>query len=294
MNALPDRLAGYRHLQLHPMTGVLGAEITGVDLVDAPDAAIEEIRRALAENLVITFPQQSLSDIEHLRLSERLGTHLRMPQVQGLPGMEDLQPIKRDADATGRVIGEAWHADSTFMKTPPAAVAMRAIDIPDFGGDTGFASMYAAYDALSPRMQDMLEGLRAVHSGTKVYGSIYKQASGKKFDHNLNTLNEEMADRECVHPVVCTHPVSGRKHLFVNGSFTLRFEGMTEEESKPLLEFLYKTATRFEFTCRIRWRKGLLLMWDNRASMHTAISDYAGKGRYMLRTTLAGQAPRLN
>lgn len=285
------RTEGYLHIQVHPMTGVIGAEIVGIDLHNPSEAAVEEVKRALGENLVITFPDQVIDHAEHIRFSSMLGEHIRMPQVKSLEGFEDLQMIKRDADSTGKVIGEAWHADSTWMEAPPAAVAMRAIDIPDFGGDTGFASMYAAYEALSPTMKELLGNLRAVHSGTKTYGSQYKAGDGKRFDKNFNSMDEKMVDKERTHPVVCVHPTSGRKYLFVNRSFVQRFDGMTDEESKPLLEFLYAHASRFEYTCRVRWKKDLLLIWDNRASMHTAISDYPGKARYMLRTTLVGQQP---
>ena len=285
------RTEGYHHIEVRPITGVLGAEIHGIDLRAPSEAAVAEVRRALGENLVITFPGQVIGHAEHIHFSRQLGEHIRMPQVKSLEGFEDLQLIKREADSTGKVIGEAWHADSTWMECPPAAVAMRAIDVPDFGGDTGFTSMYAAYDALSAGMKALLGSLHAVHSGTKTYGSQYKAGDGKRFDKNFNAMDEKLVDQERTHPVVCVHPVSGRKYLFVNRSFVQRFEGMTEEESKPLLEYLYAHASRFEFTCRIRWQKDLLLIWDNRASMHTAISDYAGKARYMLRTTLVGQQP---
>jgi taurine dioxygenase len=170
---------------------------------------------------------------------------------------------------------------------------MRAVTVPEFGGDTGFLNMVAAYEALSPTMRSVLDGLGAVHSATRVYGSAY-QAQDRRFSGaSVKTdLDVAAGDREMVHPLVCTHPGSGRRFLYVNRVYVQRIHGMTEEESRPLLQFLYDHCSKFELTCRVRWAPDQVLVWDNRATMHKAIPDYVGRARLMTRTTIAGPRPR--
>ena len=284
----------YQRIEVRPLTGVIGAEIHGVDLSQPlDDATFAEIRQAFDEYLVVYFPGQDISHEQHAAFSRRFGSHMRLPQLHSVEGIEDVQMIRREAEATGRVVGENWHTDSTWMECPPAAVIMRAVDVPAFGGDTGFMSMVAAYEALSPKMQEVLGKLNAVHSATRVFGSAYHGGGGKKFDASSarQDIDPSLGDRENVHPVVCTHPRTGRKFLYINRVYVQRIDGMTEAESKPLLDFVYEHTSRFEFTCRVRWRNNQLLIWDNRASMHKAISDYPGKFRYLVRTTVAGDRP---
>jgi alpha-ketoglutarate-dependent taurine dioxygenase len=293
MSALYDNPLKFKRIQVHPMNSTIGAEIRGIDLSRPLDEATwQEVRQAFADYLVVYFPNQPLTHQQHLALSERFGPLMAMPQLHSVDGFEQIHIIKRDADDNSRVIGESWHADSTYFECPPAAVVMRAVTVPEFGGDTGFVSMVAAYETLSPTLRTLLDTLKVVHSATRIYGSAY-HAQKKKFSaSNAKVdLDVEAGDREMVHPLVCTNPVSGRRFLFVNQVYAQRFEGMTEIESAPLLRFLYDHCARFENSCRVRWQPDQVLVWDNRSAMHKAIPDYVGRARYMTRTTIAGARP---
>lgn len=294
VTAIYDNPLKFRRIDVRPANSTIGAEIRGVDLSrPLDDETWAEVRQAFHDYLVIYFPDQPLTHPQHLAFSQRFGDLMDMPQLHAVDGFGQIHIIKRDADDNGRVIGENWHADSTYFEQPPAAVVMRAVTVPEFGGDTGFLSMYAAYETLSPRLRELLDTLNVVHSATRIYGSAY-HAQKRKFSANNAKvdLDIEAGDRETIHPAVCTHPGSGRRFLFVNQVYVQRFEGMTEAESQPLLRFLYDHCARFENTCRVRWQKDQVLIWDNRCAMHKAIPDYIGRARYMTRTTIAGERPR--
>jgi alpha-ketoglutarate-dependent taurine dioxygenase len=278
-------------ITIHPLAGALGAEIRGVDLTrPLDDATRQAILDAFRDHVVIYFPDQALTPEQHLALSLVFGPHQPIPHIYSVEGFPELQIVRREAEERDTyVTGGNWHTDSTYLDAPPAAVVMRAVEVPEFGGDTLFASMYAAYEGLSDGMKSLLGGLRAVHSATRIFGSESKK---REKGYAIPQMDPALGDREVVHPVVCTHARSGRKHLFVNRVYTRRFEGMTEHESAPLLQFLYEQCARPEFTCRVRWKKNQVLVWDNLASMHRAIGDYAGKYRYLQRTTAGGPAPR--
>lgn len=282
----------FERIQVRPITGVLGAEITGVDLrVPLAEDTWKEIRDAFHEHQVIYFPDQPLTSEQHIAFSRHFGPVDPVPLLKSIEGYPEVQMIRREATETGRVIGESWHTDSTFLEVPPAAVVMRAVDVPDCGGDTGFLSMYTAYETLSPAMKNVVEGLSAVHSATRVFGSAY-QAQNRRFSNtSAKVMDVELGDREMVHPLVVTHPGSGRKGLYVNQVYCQRIDGMTDAESKPLLQFLYEHVSRFDFTCRIHWKNNQVLVWDNLCTMHRAISDYSGKFRYLTRTTIGGKRP---
>jgi len=294
MTVIYDNPGKFKRIEVHPANSTIGAEISGVNLTKPlEDATWTEIRQAFLDYVVIWFENQPLSNDQHQEFGKRFGPLMAMPQLLTEPGFDLIQVVKRDADDTGRVIGENWHADSTYMECPPAAVVMKAVTVPEFGGDTGFLSMYAAYEALSPRLREMLGSLKVVHSATRIYGSAYHQQD-RKFSATYAKTDLDVAagDRETVHPIVCTHSGSGRRFLYVNKVYAQRFEGMTAAESQPLLDFLYEHCSKFEYTCRVRWQKDQLLVWDNRAAMHKAIPDYVGRARYMTRTTIAGERPR--
>lgn len=282
----------FERIRVYPLTGVLGAEIRGVDLRQPlDDATWHEIRDAFHRHQVIYFPDQPLTHEQHIAFSRHFGPVDPVPLLKSIDGYPEVQMIRREAQETGRVLGENWHADSTFLDTPPAAVVMRAMDVPEHGGDTGFLSMYTAWEMLSPAMQKTLEGLNVVHSATRVFGSVY-QAQNRRFSNtSAKVMDVDAGDREAVHPVVVTHPGSGRRALYVNQVYCQRFEGMTEAESRPLLQFLYDHAARFDFTCRVRWKKDQVLVWDNLCTMHRAVPDYAGQFRYLTRTTIGGVRP---
>ncbi len=284
----------FKKIEVRPMNGTIGAEIRGVDLsTTLDDATWHEIQLAFHDYLVIYFPDQPITHAQHIAFSRRFGELMRLPQLHSVEGFDEIQIIRRDADDTGRVVGENWHADSTYYECPPSAVIMRSVTVPEFGGDTGFLNMYAAYESLSPKLRSVLDGLSAVHSATRIFGSAYHAQNHKFSDTGVKSdLKIELGDREMVHPLICTHPGSGRRFLYLNQVYVQRIEGMTEAESKPLLRFLYDHCSRFELTCRVRWVKDQVLVWDNRSAMHKAIPDYAGRARFMTRTTIAGPKPQ--
>lgn len=287
------RPRSYRHIDVQPLTGVLGADIRGVDLREtlAPEVWAE-IGDAFADHQVILFPDQKLSHEQHVALARGFGEVIRLPQLHSVEGHPDVQIIRRLATDTGRVVGENWHADSTYLDEPPLAVVMRAVDVPPYGGDTGFLSMYAAYEALSPAYKALIAPLNVVHSATRIFGSAYL-AQGRRYNASTTRtdLDVELGDREVAHPMVCTHEVSGRKFLYLNRTYSQRIEGLTHEESAPILNHLHEHCARFDFTCRARWRNDQILVWDNRCTMHRAIPDYTGQNRLMTRVTIAGQRP---
>jgi taurine dioxygenase len=252
----------------------------------------QEVLQAFERYQVIVVPDQDISHDAHRAFAALFGPVGRVPQLHHVEGYPDVQIIRRRAQDTGRVVGENWHADSTFLDMPPAAVVMRAVEVPPHGGDTGFLSTYAAYDTLSPAFREMLDGLHVVHSGTRIFGSLYR-AQNRRYDpaSTRTDLDVEAGDREVVHPLVCRHPRTGRRHLFVNRTYAQRFDGMTAEESAPLLTFLYEHCSRFDLTCRVRWRPNDVLVWDNRCTMHRAVPDYAGFDRLMTRVTVDGDRP---
>jgi taurine dioxygenase len=286
--------ATYRRIEVAPLTGVMGAEIRGVDLAQPlDDETWAEVQEAYARHLVVWFPDQAIDHAQHLAFARRFGELVRIPQIHSEAFDPMVQIVRREATDTGRVVGESWHTDSTFMDNPPAAVVMRAIDVPSYGGDTGFSNLYAAWESLSPSFQRLVEPLRAVHSGTRIFGSAY-HAQKRKFaatSAKTDLADLELADRETVHPIVCTHAVTGRKFLYVNKVFVQRIDGMTEQESQPILDFLYQHQERFDLTCRVRWRNGQVLIWDNRCTQHRAVPDYTGCRRYLTRVTVGGARP---
>ena len=273
--------APYRAIQVEKLTPLIGAEIGGVDLSRPLDPSqVEEIGRALAENLVIFFRDQDLTPAQHIAFGRSFGdlhVHPAAPHVEGLP---ELMMIHADANSK-RANGEDWHTDVSCDAEPPMGSILRITDCPAEGGDTLFASMYAAYDALSDRMKTYLEGLRAVHDGENVYRGAY--------------VNFGVADKAAYpraeHPVVRTHPVTGRRALYVNRIFTTRILDLPREESDALLAFLLDHAESPLWQCRFRWRKNSMAFWDNRCAQHRAMWDYWPRTRSGFRVTVKGEKP---
>jgi len=282
----------YQTLSVRPIAGSLGAEIGGVDLA-APlrNSVAEELRRAFVEHLVLFFRDQTLTPEQHLALSRLFGPLARMPYVKHMDDYPDIIAVLKEADERNiSTFGNAWHSDFSFLETPPLGSLLYAREVPMRGGDTIFANMYAAYDALSVGMKRMLDPLLAMHSG-RPYGVAGVPKDLKVSRSIAIERDNPAADREMAHPVVRVHPESGRKALYVNAIYTVRFEDMTAAESRPLLHFLYEHCTRPEFTCRFRWQPGSLAIWDNRCTLHYAVNDYDGERRLMHRTTVAGERP---
>jgi taurine dioxygenase len=285
-------MAGYETLEVRPLAGALGAKIGGLDLsLELDDRQVAEIRRAFLDHLVIFFHDQTLTPQQHKAFTARFGALSRVPYVKALDEHPEIIAVLKEADEQKiSIFGGAWHSDFSFLEEPPLGSVLYALEVPPYGGDTLWANMYAAYDALSDGMKRLLDGLVALHSGS-IYGvdGVPKDLRTSR-SIAISRSNPE-ADVERAHPAVRVHPETGRKALFVNPIYTKRFAGMTVEESKPLLDFLYGHATRPEFTCRFRWRQRSLALWDNRCAMHYAINDYDGQRRLMHRTTIAGDRP---
>jgi taurine dioxygenase len=276
---------GYQHIRVEPISSKVGAEITGVDLrAPVADDVFAEIRRAFGEHGVVFFRDQLLTPEQHIAFAERFAPIDINRFFAAVPGYPMIAEVRKEPEQT-RNIGGGWHTDHSYDEVPALGSMLFAREVPKTGGDTLFASMYAAYDALSDGLKTTLEGLRACHSSRHVFGP---EAQARRGDLAGRIGNPELATQDAVHPVVIRHPQTGRPALYVNPGFTLRFDGWTEEESRPLLDTLYRHATRPEFTCRFHWREGSLALWDNRSTWHFALNDYHGERRLLHRITIAG------
>ena len=269
------------------LAGALGAEVTGIDLSSplSPELAAE-IREAWLEHLVLFFRGQPLTPNQFLAFARTIGTPVEYPFVRGIDGYPEIIAVTKLEHETVN-FGGIWHSDTTYLEQPPMATTLISRDVPPYGGDTLFANMYLAYEALSNGMKRVLDGLSAHNTSAKA------DASKTREDRLRDSAKTESPTvYEGVHPVVRTHPETGRKALFVNVAHTTRFGDMTEEESAPILRFLCDHLTRPEFTCRFRWEVGSIALWDNRCAQHNPVNDYDGFRRVMHRITLAGDRPR--
>ena len=250
------------------------------------DDDIAAIRRAWLDHGVVFFRDQPLGPGQLLDFGRRFGGVVEYPFVRGIEGFpEVIAVVKLEHERIN--FGGVWHSDTTYLECPPMGSMLVAREVPAAGGDTLFANMYLAYEALSPGMQRLLLPLRGVSSSRKA------DVTRTREDRVRDSARGDAARKEyfAEHPVVRTHPETGRKALYVNVAHTIRFVGMSEEESAPLLEFLFRHQIRPEFTCRFRWRPGSLAFWDNRCVQHNPINDYHGHRRVMHRITLAGDKP---
>jgi taurine dioxygenase len=274
----------YRTIDVRPLASAIGAEILGVDLALLNDEQFSEIRQAYYDYSVIFFRDQTLTPEQHVAFARRWGeinVNRFFKPVDGYPMIA--QVLKEPEQQKN--IGGNWHTDHSYDLVPAMGSILYAKEVPATGGDTQFASMYRAYETLSDGMKQMLSGLKALHSSRHVFGpGRYERDT----DLKGRLGNSELAQQDAVHPVVLTHPQSGRKSLYVNPGFTVRIDGWTDEESKPLLEYLYQHAVKPEFVCRFQWKKGSIAFWDNRATWHYALNDYQGQRRYMHRITVEG------
>ena len=282
--------SGTTTLTVEPVAGALGATVRGIDLtrVREPEE-LDELRRALADHLVVFLPEQdiSLDDLE--RVTDLLGGRDVTPFVDPL---EDrpyvIRVIKEPTDVLN--FANAWHTDLSYLPEPPAYTLLHAREVPDHGGDTVWSNQYLAYDTLSRGLKATLEGLHAVHSAGMAYGTGGLLDQVKDLTSMAIAPSAE-AYAEHVHPVVTVHPVTKKRVLFVNPIYTVRFAGWTKDESATLLSHLYRHSINENFTCRLRWSPQMLTIWDNRCTMHNALNDYAGVRREMFRTSVKGAAP---
>jgi taurine dioxygenase len=275
----------FTRFELKPLTGALGAEISGIDLRTASEAAFEDVRRALHHYHVLAVRDQNLDPAGLHAVARRFGPFSGNPVHTPIAGFEDIVRFVREPEDTGKVIGEEWHMDLAWLSKPPGITMLYGEEVPPVGGDTCFASLEKAYESLSPRLVELLQGLTGVHSGRGVYAI---NAAQSRLGVKSDVAAIENAAVE--HPVICRHPHTGRRYVFVSSVIT-HFKGMTEEESRPLIDFLMARASRPEFTCRLRWEPKTLGMWNNPHVLHTAINDYPGYRRVMYRTTVEGTVP---
>jgi taurine dioxygenase len=280
-----DARPGYRHIEVQPVAGALGAEIRGVDIAQ-PLAAevVTEIRRAYLDHLVVFFRDQKLDPHRQLAFAARFGEPMAYPQLRGLPECPLITPVvKLEHERVN--FGGIWHSDTAYLERPPLGSMLYALEIPPYGGDTLFANQYLAYETLSDGLKRTLADLVGVNSSTKADASRTREDRLREAGAELKVLVGE-------HPVVRTHPETGRKALYVNVGHTTGFKGWTEPESQALLEYLFAHQVQPEFTCRFRWEPGSLAFWDNRCAQHNPVNDYHGFRRVMHRVTLAGDRPR--
>ncbi len=278
-------------IEVTRLAGACGAAIGGVELSDnLGDNVIGDIRQALLDHQVIFFRNQTLTPEQHKAFGRRFGPLQVHPQYVNLEGHPEILPVLKEADATQN-IGGVWHSDLSDLPAPPLGSILYAKEIPPYGGDTMFANQYLAYESLSEGMKALLGPLKAYHSSRTLSDAYTRD------DRNAVRSTKLRADigpdpEINLHPVVRTHPETGRKSIYVDAPHTVRFEGMSVAESMPLLSYLFAHCTRPEFTCRFRWQVGSVAFWDNRCLMHYALNDYHGQRRYLERVTVAGEPPR--
>ncbi|XDA97401.1 TauD/TfdA family dioxygenase [Sulfitobacter sp. LCG007] len=280
--------------QIAKLTGFVGAEVSDVDLRTPPDTTLGGLLcAALAEHQVLVFRGQFLSLDQQKAVTELFGPLMKLPYVAPIETDEAVIAVLKEADErNGGVFGGEWHSDFSFLENPPAGSLLNAIEIPQAGGDTVWASQSAAYRTLPAHLKEFLNGRRAIHVG-KPYGVKYAPPAKDRANASIRmSRGDPNADREIAHPAVIAEPSTGEKALFVNPIYTTRFSDMTEEESRPFLEQIYKHATRPDFSFRHKWRAGDLLVWDNRMTLHYATNDYDGARRLLYRTTFERDAPR--
>ncbi len=274
-------------LIVKPLTRSVGAEIHGVNLLEpVSDALIAEIRKIWLEHGVIFFRDQPLDSAAYLAFAQRFGEVVEYPFVKGLPDFPLIIPVLKLPHETHN-FGGVWHTDTTYLAEPPSATMLIARELPPVGGDTMFASNYAAYDALSEGLKKTVDQLVAVNSSAKA--AVTHSREDRLGDSATSKGREELNSQ---HPVVRTHPETGRKALYVNPGHTVRFVGWTEEESAPLLDYLFAHQVRPEFTCRFSWTPDAIALWDNRCVLHNPINDYHGHKRLLHRITLKGDIPK--
>jgi taurine dioxygenase len=270
--------APYLRITVDKATPTVGAYVSGADLADADDEAVAEIRRALNENCVLFFRDQHMTPDQHIGFGRRFGELDIHPAAPASGAHREILVIHADENSE-RANGEEWHSDVSCQPEPPMGSILYMHDVPPAGGDTMFASMYAAYDALSDRMKGYLEGMTAVHDGAHIFGAA-----------DFSRRNDAAFPRS-EHPIVRTHPESGRKCLFVNRGFTTRIVGVPRDESDTILDFLYRHMEHPNFQVRFTWQTNSVAFWDNRSAQHRAIWDYWPHRRKGHRVTVSGDRP---
>jgi taurine dioxygenase len=277
----------FNSIEVSPLSPALGGIISGVDIAAGiSDEQFAEIRQAFIDYSVIFFRDQQITPDQHIEFARRWGEINVNRFFQAVDSHPIIAEVRKEADQK-KNIGAEWHTDHSYDEIPAMGSILYAREVPTVGGDTLFASMYAAYDALSDGLKQMLCSMNAEHSSRHVFGEV--AYGGRDLDDLGSRLgNTDAATQDAIHPVIIKHPLSGRPALYVNGDFTVKFENWTQEESQPLLDYLYAHARQNEFTCRFHWQQGSMAIWDNRATHHCALNDYHGERRLMHRITIDG------
>jgi taurine dioxygenase len=277
-------MPSYRYIEVRPLAGALGAEVVGVDMArELEDDVVKEVRQAFLDHLVIFLRDQKVTPQQQVAFARRFGEPMEYPQLRGLPEAPLITPVVK-LEHERNNFGGIWHSDTTYLAEPPMGSMLLALEVPPYGGDTMFANQYLAYEALSDGLKDALEGLIGVSTSAKAEVS-------KTAEDRMNAAGAVRKALTAEHPLVRTHPETGRKALYTSDAHTASIRGWTEKESLPLLQFLWEHQVKSEFTCRFRWQPGSLAFWDNRAALHNPINDYHGYRRVMHRITLAGDKP---
>jgi len=272
-------------VSLRPMSANTGMEVSGIDLREAvPEAAYREMRHALCDRGVISFRGQDLDPAQHLAFAKLFGDVPPAEFLKTPEGFPEIGIIAKLPDET-RNVGGNWHSDHSFDSHAPLGAVLLARELPESGGDTLFANMGSAFDSLSDGLKETLRGLNAVHAKAQSWHADTRPDRAVDAAE-LARVDEEYKDRTCVHPVVRRHPETGREILFINPTYTSHFEGWTYDESRPLLDYLFRQATCPENTCRFQWDPGSIVFWDNRSALHYALNDYHGQRRIMHRATI--------
>ena len=275
-------------LRVTPSGGPCGAAVEGVDLhqpITGPMAA--ELRAIWLEHQVLAFPNQRIDDDDLERFALAFGAFGEDPFIAPIPGRQHVLEVRREPDETAPIFAETWHSDWSFLAEPPSATILHGRIIPPVGGDTLFANQYAAYEGLDEALKERLEGLRAIHSAARGYApdGLYGDADKGR---SMDIRPSEAARATQSHPIVRTHPETGRKALYVSPGYTLGVEGMSDDEGRSLLMSLFRHQSQPRFVHRQSWRPNMLVMWDNRCLNHMATGGYQGHRRVLHRTTVAG------
>jgi len=294
--ALPVRL-----IEVKPLAAAMGAEICGVSIPDLTDEAFAEVEAALFRHKMIFFRGQKLTHAGHEEFSLRFGAFAEDAYTEGVAGYANVQPVLKEADDQSRMIfGSGWHTDSPFLPRPPAITSLRAVEVPPFGGDTIWANSALAYAMLSDSYREMISGLRVHFSMRDVLRSAHEavEATDTPMGRLAATLDAKELPEHIhrkvegsFHPIVRTHPATGEKALYLDGTYAVGIQGMTDEEARSILDFLLHFTVQHEFTCRLRWEPDTIVVWDNRLCVHQAFNDYQGYRRELYRTTVAGETP---
>jgi taurine dioxygenase len=276
---------------VHPVAGSLGAEIEGIDLSQPlSETLFQQIETTLAEHLVLFFRDQNLEPEEQIAFTRHFGPPSPTPFIKTMAGYPEVIEVVKEADEKSAfVFGGGWHSDFSFLERPPYVTCSYAKEVPAYGGDTLFANMILAYERLSDDLKDRIDGLVALHSGERAYSPKMQPLQDLLENMQVENTNEALVPQD--HPLVRTHPKTGKRGLYINPVYTIGIKDMEHEAAIQLLDELNRHALSELFTCRFRWRKGSLAIWDNRFTQHYALGDYAGKRRHMYRTTSMGERP---